>query len=275
MSRRFSLYDVVNPLKGGDVSERNWKSNQYWVVGPIAVAFLVTFTMGCAKTDSTKGVADTAVATADTVATDLGLNEIPGTDTANTRAYLATLNPHWATEPITLSFECHKDDCAGNRTVHIATYTHRFTSEIDAAKILDRSASNNLPGHIVLKMVNRDTFPFNALGMEAKDSAYLWVGKTNKARAYAVFKIDQHGNATGVARAFRALLCTGSPDSTHAVTHVVALPRCIKPDTTGVELYHDPEPPHISALPLTLHDQGTWWDCKQGCCQVQTFGSYQ
>jgi hypothetical protein len=272
------------------VSERNRRFNQYCVAWRMAAAFLVTLGIGCTKAEKPAVISDTAVApAAATVATDNGLDDVPGRDTARTRAYLAAFDGHWATTPESVTLDCEKDDCASNaKTVHIDMYTHELTYRIDALQTVDKSipdTAHNKPGHIVLKLVNRDAFEYKPLGLAANDTAYLWAGKTDRRRAFAVFRIDRQGRAYGVARAYRGIRCVGEPE-TSSKAHVVGKNSCEpgrKPAPAPLYFHFDMLPPNLKDTTTRpapgiavkpLHESGVWFSCDGGCCQANTFGLY-
>lgn len=263
------------------MSERNRKSNQYHVAGRIAAAFLVTLAIGCTKSDKQDGQADTdtsraaaAVAreTSLTPATDPGLDDVPGRNPANTRAYLAGFDGHW-TASHRVKIDCHGTECAGNDSVDLEFIVHELTWRIDARRII----AENVPGHIVAKIINHSAFLYRPLKLAANDSAYLWVGKTDTAaqalqpirrnRAFVVFGIDQQGRATPLARAYKAIRCYGRPETSSNV-HLSLRDRC-EPGRTLEVLYSDTTPPSFIDTPF--HDQGLWFSCEGGCCQANTF----
>lgn len=274
------------------MTERNPKSNQYSVAGLMAAALLVTLGVGCKKTgnpaDTVTVVAtDTPVAAIDTptIATDPGMDDTPEHNPTNTRAYLARFNGHWATNPLRMTLECHKPaECAGHDSVHIKIYTHELTWMVNAARILAQNAQN-APGHIVTKIVNSDAWEFRPLGLGANDSVYLWVGKTDtvpqplqpirRHRAFAVFRIDQQGNATGVARAYAAHMCKGPPEPASSAADIRSIHFCehgrvkkVFYDRSGIM------PDSVRSAFEPFHDQGVWFACTGGCCQATTFGPY-
>lgn len=134
-----------------------------------------------------------------------------------------------------------------------------------------------------MRIVNTEGFPYEPLGLQAHDTAYLWAGKTNRHRAFAVFRIDQRGQATGISRAYRGLTCQGR-DETSSNVHVVPKNSC-EHGRTRRPLYFHSDIMHASvkdvATPPTspnqlgpLHNQGVWFSCTGGCCQATTFGPY-
>lgn len=265
------------------MSERNRKPNQYRVAGRMAAAFLVTLAIGCTKSDKQDGQADTdtsragatvAPDTSVTPATDPGLDDVPGRNPANTRAYLARFDGHW-TASQRAKIHCDSIDCAGNDSVSLEFIVHELTWKIDAPKII----AENVPGHIVAKIINHSAFLYETLGLAANDSAYLWVGKTDTAaqalqpihrsRAFAVFRIDQQGRATLVSRVYRAIRCYGPPEVTSSDVHLRRRDQC-EPGRTKEVLYSDVLPP--SFTPTPFHDQGLWFSCEGGCCQANSFG---
>lgn len=267
------------------MTERDRKSSQYWVVGLMAAAFLVTFGIGCAKTDNTP--LDTPVARTDSDTTltppeDPGLDDKPERDPVQNLNYLRKLDGHW-TVKLSTTLECHKPaECDGNQRVHIDIWVHKLTFKIDAARIVTQNGPN-LRGHIVAKIINRDPFPYTPLGLLANDSVYLWVGKTDTAqhghpaprreRAFAVYQIDQQGRATGVARAYGGIRCFGPPRSDSSEVHFVRLSDPCDLGRRRDTLYK--APPHMTTNTETpLHDQGLWFACDGGCCQATNFGGY-
>jgi hypothetical protein len=270
------------------VSERKRKSNKYWVAGPMAAAFLVALGTGCKKTETPEGGSVAALDTS-TVATDHGLDDIPGRDTSRTRQYLKELDRHW-TVAFNTTIHCDSLDCPGHDedTVHLRIYTHRKTFKIDPFGILGANAQNS-PGHIALKIVNLDAFTYVPLGLDPNDSAYLWVGKTDtitqfspaphRERAVAIFRIGEDGTATGVRRVYFAIRCRLSVEPDSSSAHLIRIGTCEEPNAPLDTLYKENVPPHLARLvrPLGnqgIHDQGLWFACSGGCCQSTTFGPY-
>lgn len=130
--------------------ERNLMSSQHRVVGRMAAAFLVSVVIGCKSEKKTAEVdtspTDTSMVAADTptVASDPGMDDIPGRDTARTRAYLAELRPQWTTAPERVTLHCEEGECAGNPTAHLEFFTHPLTLQVDAAKIVDKATPEML-----------------------------------------------------------------------------------------------------------------------------------
>src|SRR4029078_2375144 len=137
----------VNLLKGVDVTERIRKYNRYWLAGGMLTVLTIAGT-GCKK--ETAHPPDTGVAAVDTTDTtglvpdDPGLDDVPGRDTARTRAYLAKLHQHWTVAVERVAIHCDSE-CVPveHDSVRVAIYTHKLTWKLDAKKLVDRSNSNN------------------------------------------------------------------------------------------------------------------------------------
>jgi hypothetical protein len=270
------------------VSERNARYSKWYGTGLMTAALLTTLSIACSKTE-TKADVQTDTTTGETVditADDPGLNDIPGRDTSETRQYLKTLRGKWTTAVASVSIHCETaDECAGSDTVHIRIDTHRATFKIKAEDILGLNVQNaqNVRGHIVLKIVNLDGFQYKPLGLEARDSVYLWVGKTDslsqplqpvhRTRAFAVFRIDQDGNAAGVRRVYAAIHCK-TTDPTSSAAHLVRRGICEEPGAILDTLYSETVPVRMANLVQGIHDQGLWFSCAGGCCQATNFGPY-
>ena len=260
------------------MSESNLRPNQYRVAGLLATAFLATLWLGCTKSDTTKRPSDSGsvVAAADNslVPHDDGLDGVPGSNPNKTRAYLQQLNAHWRKNtPDTATLDCDDDLPTGGHPVPVFLYTHQLTHKIKTDSVLDRNANNNTPGHIVMKIVNRGTVACQDLQLQPGDSVYLWAGQTRARRAFAVFHIDQQGNAVGIARALGGLRCRRA-EPTEPSAHAV-LPGHCEPDATGQDiLYTDAHITGKGKLSGPIHDQGLWYGCPGGCCQANNFGPY-
>ena len=242
-------------------------------------AFIVAFGIGCTKSD--KQPVDTSTAppvvtdtVTGTLARDSGMDDLPGGNPAKTREYLEELRSQWTTTPELATLDCDKDATHGTTKVNVAIHTHQLTYKVDWALVLDRNnpeSAQSPKGHFIAKIVNRDPVACNDIGLLAKDTVYLWAGKTNKKRALAIFRIDQQGNAEGFARAFRAMRCLRPNEPTFSEVHLMLPGTCQADATRKVELYSDAEPPNLDG---PLHDQGVWYSCPGGCCQASNFGPY-
>lgn len=245
------------------MSERNLKSSRYRVAGLFAAVFLATLWLGCTTKE-------------ELVPHDDGLDDILGSNPNRTLAYLNQLNAHWRkSTPDSAILDCTDSaSSTGHRPVHVLLYTHALSYKIDAVQVLKREANNNNRGHITMKVVNKDAFECSDLKLQSRDSVYVWAGKTNKDRAFAIFRIDQQGNATGLARAFLGIRCQRPGGVTESKAHAVLAGSC-EQDSTGKDiLYNDPMPPRQNGFAGPLHDQGLWYACPGGCCQATNFGPY-
>lgn len=258
------------------MTERKRKSNRYWLAS-VAVAVLAIAGAACTKKETAQpqDTATIAAATGDTmgVAADDGLDDVPDRDTAKTRKYLDQLRPHWRLVQDNVKIECEGECGAGHDTVHVAFYVHQLTVNLDAQKLVDRSNSNHSRGHFAVKIVNRDAFKFDGLGLMPNDSVFLWGGKTgaNGKRAFALFRIDSLGKMVGAKRVYGAIFCKMQSPPGASDVHLKPKNKCEDGDSTRVVLYSDPPPPNFKE---PIHDQGLWFSCTGGCCQTTTFGPY-
>ncbi len=175
-------------------------------------------------------------------------------------------------------FECGlAANCGGKTSVVLRVTPSDYSSDVDW-----KDATGNGKGHVVAKIVVVDPAPYDRMGLQADDVAYLWVGTIQGGKGAALYRV--RGGKVTMAYKFTDVRYCKSSAYQPPTVHLYMTPKCTNPD---------PSPPTSSSAAaatasISTNDNmimlvsspvfrssnafalsGLWVSCSGGCCEVQ------